>query len=31
MLALDLVGPAHAARHLLAPPQFIDLGLPAHR
>ena len=30
VLALDLVGPAHLARHALARPQFVQLALPAH-
>ena len=31
MLALDLVGAAHAVRQLFAAAQVVDLGLPAHR
>ena len=31
VLALDLVGPAHGARHALAAPQLLELALPVHR
>ena len=30
VLALDLFGPAHLPGERLAPPQFFDLGFPAH-